>query len=80
MVAALAFPILAYVDTSAALAIAFRESGWELTARRLAGLGSRYCFHPTCWNPNHGRPSSAIGKNSTRPRYPKLGGFTPIGR
>lgn len=38
MLAAPAFPILAYVDTSAALAIAFGEPGWELTARRLAGF------------------------------------------
>ena len=36
LAAAPAFPILAYVDTSAALAISFREPGWELTARRLA--------------------------------------------
>ena len=38
LAAAPAFPVLAYVDTSVALAIAFRESGWELTARRLAGF------------------------------------------
>ena len=36
LAAAPAFPILAYVDTSVALAISFREPGWELTARRLA--------------------------------------------
>ena len=33
-----AFPIVAYVDTSAALAVALGELGWELTARRLAGF------------------------------------------
>ena len=32
------YPIMAYVDTSAALAIAFQERDWELTARRLAGF------------------------------------------
>ena len=33
-----ALPLLAYVDTSATLAIAFEEPDWELTARRLAGF------------------------------------------
>ena len=33
-----ALPLMAYVDTSATLAIAFEEPGWELTARRLAGF------------------------------------------
>ena len=31
-------PMVAYVDTSATLAIAFEEPGWELIARRLAGF------------------------------------------
>ena len=31
-------PLMAYVDTSSALAIAFEEPDWELSARRLAGL------------------------------------------
>lgn len=33
-----ALPLMAYVDTSATLAIAFEEPDWELTARRLAGF------------------------------------------
>ena len=33
-----AIPLMAYVDTSAILAIAFGEQDWELTARRLAGF------------------------------------------
>ena len=32
------YQIMAYVDTSAVLAIAFRENDWELTARKLAGF------------------------------------------
>ena len=31
-------PLMAYVDTSAILAIAFGEPDWELTARKLAGF------------------------------------------
>ena len=33
-----AFSLMAYVDTSATLAIAFEEPDWEVTARRLAGF------------------------------------------
>jgi predicted nucleic acid-binding protein len=33
-----AFPLMAYIDTSATLAIAFGEPDWELTARRLTGF------------------------------------------
>ena len=35
------YPIMVYVDTSAALAIAFQEEDWELTDRRLAGFPLR---------------------------------------
>ena len=33
-----ALPLMAYVDTSATLAIAFEEPDWEITARKLAGF------------------------------------------
>lgn len=32
------FPLMAYVDASAAVAVALEEPGWELTARRLASF------------------------------------------
>ena len=32
------YPMMAYVDTSAVLAIIFQENDWELTARKLAGF------------------------------------------
>lgn len=38
MIPTLPHPLMAYVDTSAALAMAFREEGWERTARWLAGF------------------------------------------
>lgn len=34
----LVLPLMAYVDTSVTLAIAFEESDWELTVRRLTGF------------------------------------------
>ncbi len=38
MAATPALPLMAYVDTSATLAIAFEERDWEFTAHRLAGF------------------------------------------
>ena len=38
MVAILSFPLLAYVDASAAVAVALEEPGWEQTARRLTSF------------------------------------------
>ena len=38
MVATLSFPLLAYVDASAAVAVALEEPGWEQTARRLTSF------------------------------------------
>ncbi len=38
MVASLSLPLLAYVDASAAVAVALEEPGWEQTARRLTSF------------------------------------------
>lgn len=38
MVTTLSLPLLAYVDASAAVAIALEEPGWEQTARRLTSF------------------------------------------
>ena len=41
MTTAPAFPLIAYVDTSAVLAVAFQEQEWETIAHRLAGFPVR---------------------------------------
>lgn len=38
MVATLSLPLLAYVDASAAVAVALEEPGWEQMARRLTSF------------------------------------------
>ena len=38
MVVNLPFPLTAYVDSSAAVAVVLEEPGWEITARRLASF------------------------------------------